>query len=502
LSVPVVPSLDARTLGTLPKRTLSDSKGPTHGKERCLDSSGSENFGVHSTDLSSLDRSSPFARHFYQHRSPGSLIALAAKNAERQLREQALAAFPNDDRRHNVVHYVDTERPTPAPSSQASQHDLDFLRPLSAHWDLKENHHPNSLHDKLDADRGIDKSRQLLHQRRCENSWIMPLHAPIALKPEARKAPPFEAGRPHSPPMSGKDLVFPRCESPEPARFDVTQGPESFKKTMCYLTEQAERAAASPRSGGLWTPSAGLWTPHKSETELSAHTWSRPVSRVSSCAGLWGGSGLVDHAAASPPHAPSGLVTPRFEHELSMSPARPHHHNHHHPRHAHAPPSPPPSASGAMERGFEERLRGCAADFFDEDDDEEDLRHPHHHLGHSSDDPTDDDEHEDDDAFVTQVFNYLSLGSPAIARGFDVELAKISRVSVTELLADDRLAEISEIGYVRLGPGEPSGEGVVEEGCARWRALRLYIREWERQRPGMVVREGRGVSGRKGSWAL
>jgi hypothetical protein len=37
LSVPVVPSLDARTLGTLPKRTLSDSKGPTHGKERCLE---------------------------------------------------------------------------------------------------------------------------------------------------------------------------------------------------------------------------------------------------------------------------------------------------------------------------------------------------------------------------------------------------------------------------------------------------------------------------------
>jgi hypothetical protein len=287
--------------------------------------------------------------------------------------------------------------------------------------------------------------------------------------------------------MLGKDIVFPRSESPDLARFDVTQGPDSLKKTMCYLTEQAERGPASPRPGGLWT--------QKSETELSAHCWSRPVSRVSSCVGLWGGSG-IDHAPAP---LPSGLVTPRFEHDdgsgrLSMSPAR----GHHRPHHAAAmlPPSPPHSASGAMERGFEERLSGCAADFFDDgycDDD--------HHRG---EDHTD-DEHESDDAFVTQVYNYLSLGSPAIARDYDAELARIARVPLAELRADDRLAAGSGAGYVRLGPGEPSGEGVDERRCGRWRALRLYVREWERQRPGMAVAvpaPGRGAAARKGSWAL
>ena len=105
---------------------------------------------------------------------------------------------------------------------------------------------------------------------------------------------------------------------------------------------------------------------------------------------------------------------------------------------------------------------------------------------------------------MTQVFNYLSLGSPAIARDYDAELAKISRLPVEELRADDGLvAGLGGSGYVRLGPGEPSGEGVVEERCGRWRALRLYIREWERQRPGMVERPlPRGATGRKGSWAL
>jgi hypothetical protein len=65
-------------------------------------------------------------------------------------------------------------------------------------------------------------------------------------------------------------------------------------------------------------------------------------------------------------------------------------------------------------------------------------------------------------------------------------------VPLTELRADDGIARD---GYLRLGPGE-SGEGVAEEGCARWKALRLYIREWERQRPGMWwVGRARGARG-------
>ncbi|KAJ4289289.1 hypothetical protein N0V88_007040 [Collariella sp. IMI 366227] len=42
-----------------------------------------------------------------------------------------------------------------------------------------------------------------------------------------------------------------------------------------------------------------------------------------------------------------------------------------------------------------------------------------------------------DDHFVTQVYNYLSLGYPATARQYDEELSKISRIPVKELERDD-----------------------------------------------------------------
>jgi hypothetical protein len=137
------------------------------------------------------------------------------------------------------------------------------------------------------------------------------------------------------------------------------------------------------------------------------------------------------------------------------------------------PPSPPPSNSGIA--GLDEKLeleQAIEAEFTNE--------------------------------FVTQVYNYLSLGYPSIARKYDEELGKIARIPVSDLRHDDELE--SPWGYIRLGEdGNAKEEGIKEDMCARWRALRAYIHEWARQQPGMCEpnnkQGGFGVAVRRGSWA-
>jgi hypothetical protein len=108
------------------------------------------------------------------------------------------------------------------------------------------------------------------------------------------------------------------------------------------------------------------------------------------------------------------------------------------------------------------------------------------------------------DDFVTQVYNYLSLGYPSIAHMFDDELSKISSIPVTELRQDDHLA--TSRGYIRLGgDGNLADAAITEETCMRWRALRVYVREWAKQQPTMVADTtvgGVGIAVRKGSWAI
>ena len=103
------------------------------------------------------------------------------------------------------------------------------------------------------------------------------------------------------------------------------------------------------------------------------------------------------------------------------------------------------------------------------------------------------------DEFITQVYNYLSLGYPAMALGFDEELSKIARIDVDELRRDDhkRMAK----GYMMemtLG-GTPE-----EDRCPRWKALRIYVTEWARQHPdlGSLNPLAWGVRERRGSWAI
>jgi hypothetical protein len=122
-----------------------------------------------------------------------------------------------------------------------------------------------------------------------------------------------------------------------------------------------------------------------------------------------------------------------------------------------------------------------------------------------------------DDIFVTQVYNYLSLGYPALARNFDEELARISRISEEDLRVDDNKKNVK--GHIGIVDGVSSqettpekrkranGNGNSQEGyCARWKALRIYILEWARQHPSMsngaMGPSAWGVRARRGSWAI
>jgi hypothetical protein len=103
------------------------------------------------------------------------------------------------------------------------------------------------------------------------------------------------------------------------------------------------------------------------------------------------------------------------------------------------------------------------------------------------------------DAFVTQVYNYLSLGYPALAQKFDDELSKISRISLEDIRKNDPRKNSN--GYVNLPEGEGPQEHDVKDTCGRWRALRLYIREWGRQESRMIASDKRyGRAVRRGSW--
>ena len=107
------------------------------------------------------------------------------------------------------------------------------------------------------------------------------------------------------------------------------------------------------------------------------------------------------------------------------------------------------------------------------------------------------------DGFVTQIYNYLSLGYPCIARYYDYELSKISGIAVEELRQDDLHTDAK--GYAGVTRGYSCDRDSAEK-CTRWAALRLYIHEFARHQSQMDEHvptvETWGVLERKGSWAF
>lgn len=109
------------------------------------------------------------------------------------------------------------------------------------------------------------------------------------------------------------------------------------------------------------------------------------------------------------------------------------------------------------------------------------------------------------DQFVTQVYNYLSLGYPAMARAFDDELSKISKISVDELeMEDDTVMDgigSSAKGHLKISMELDMSE---DKRCPRWKALKRYIFEWARQHPDLdgISPLAWGVAERRGSWGI
>jgi hypothetical protein len=430
-----------------------------------IESSESEASSPPSPNSSSADHSFMYKeatrrRESVDESSAGYLLELAAKAAERQLREQAIAAFPNNDIHEPVDHYIDHD-------SEDSESYTDVRRGSSyseVNWDLKTM--------RKYQDEQAEKERQAMKARSDARAGqtktgFNPFGNPAGFMDTAsakklerdQKDPELENMRKSArPPMLGKNLKFPRCESPEPARFDPTQGCDAVKTAMCYLSEQSK--AAEEKGESLWCGKG-----NGKQTSTTPSLWSNANSRASSTAGLWGGFCVNGEKS---PRGPTGILTPSHEKANPISPCPT-------PEMSLSllPPTPPASTTDFA--GIDEKLtlEQTIVDDFGDD-------------------------------FVTQVYNYLSLGYPSMARPFDPELAKISGISLAELRQDDHLAQSR--GYIRLGKdGNLTDAEITEETCSRWRALRVYIQEWARQHPGMSEEapvEGRGTAVRRGSWGL
>ncbi|KAK8188699.1 hypothetical protein BKA81DRAFT_308000 [Phyllosticta paracitricarpa] len=417
--VPPVPqALEARRLGIPMARSDSLSSSRSHSFRvpdldtiESSESDGEDTPSLSMSPSSSSDLSTAFnhatrLRESVDERFSGFLLEIAAKAAEKQMREQAMAAFPNDDHHEPVDHFITNE---PDELDDEAKEDGERRESFTkVNWELlamqkhmeEKNETKQKEPPKTAADPPTSKSPW---ESAAKSPWGDPAANLFSQRgrQEDREMHGMQKGA--RPPMLGYDIVFPRCPSPEPAKFDVTQGSEALRNSMCYLTEQSNNSE----------PHTGLWRGacEKKDTKERKET-----------------------AKSKEPHTRT-----------------------------------------QRSKGVQEKLTAQQAI-----------------------------EEEFSDAFVTQVYNYLSLGYPSIARNFDEELSKISRIPVDELRQDDDLAMAR--GYIRLGDDNNAKDaGITEETCMRWRALRVYIYEWAKQQPRMVpagrALGGFGVSARRGSWA-
>lgn len=308
-----------------------------------------------------------------------------------------------------------------------------------------------------------------------------------------------------SPPMLGQDLTFRRCPSPKQTKlepdhlWDVATGTtledhnrdptgeHGLWRGYCYTADPSEKLVPAERLAMLTTP-APLASSHNDtfSRDFEGGPTSAPVTLSEEPASL-----LPDGGARSGTHSVPGVGVPE-----------------------HRTKSAAPKGLHMLQnlQNLDEKLRRekAAADR------EEQIAA------------------EFDEHFVSQVYNYLSLGYPATARQYDGELAKISRIPVSELEKGDQ-AFMESLWGVNGGGGEGGGgsfssakengvgergragatghimldseakDGVKEEDrCQRWKALKLYIYEWARQHPDLnaISPSAWGVQERRGSWGI
>ncbi|KAJ5549731.1 hypothetical protein N7535_002332 [Penicillium sp. DV-2018c] len=344
---------------------------------------------------------------------PNCLLSLAARSAQEQLKEQALAAFPNEQVYEPVDHFA------------LDEDDRDLKEDTFSQL--------NYYHVKSRRQSSADLSWELEYMRHHKEEAEMRLRAMIASG--QRESSPARNRNGNSPPMLGNDIVLPQSVSPE--------------GTMC---EYPSTDAASCGAHDLCHDCDGLWC-------------AAPDRENAKGVGLWMGTCRKDGGQDREVQGLlPGIVTPmpRVDEAgtgMGLSPS---------PSHTQLDRlAASPGSHGS--RNFESPNLQKVIKF------------------------------EFHDGFVTQIYNYLSLGYPCLARYYDYELSRISCIPVEDLRRDDLQTDAR--GYI-VAPED----GNITKACARWRALRLYIQEWARQEPGMAEDEtnleGWGHPERKGSWAI
>ncbi|MCJ1479657.1 hypothetical protein MMC13_008343 [Lambiella insularis] len=396
-------------------------------------------------------------------RFSGYLLALAARAAEMQLKEGAMAAYPNENIHEPVDHFaVDRESDSSDEESVfgsriGGDEESSFRREFAAGWELGElRWHRELLERQKQRQVSITQSDSGWRSRAKElpsNPAVRAQKVVSVMEHQAHLVRVNEADSKGmdlahmriaaSPPMLGRDLLFQTCRSPQQTRIDPTQRP-------CFgIGEEI----GSRQHSGLWTPVSTL-------------------SQQDSSAGLWHGACFDSGSIVLSPHKNSrtGLMTPRIDRDDVLCKLS--------DEGKHILPAIPATRDGKSESTRIDDILSVELSI----------------------------DVEFHDGFVSQIYNYLSLGYPSLARKFDDELSKISKMQLEDIRENDERVDAK--GYVGASEGCGSAASEIKDGaCGRWRALRLYIKEWARQQSGMVfsnedANNTWGVRARKGSWAV
>ncbi|KAI1627353.1 hypothetical protein EDD37DRAFT_560543 [Exophiala viscosa] len=413
------------------------------------------------------------------------VLRLAADTVtEKELQEQAMAAYINERPHEPVDHFAieeDEDGPLPVPMFHGEKGtDARTFRRSSAAELTLELEGMRKHHERLEKGKQKVKSdtvgasrfsaAALTTRHKLEAQSTKKPKKPRALDEETELAKMMAAA---TPPMLGKDLTFPYTISPKMTRCDPDQPPRP-------RNAEDSHAEVCPGSPHLWI----------SDTRPNLDTG----------AGLW--MGMCQGAMWQPSSAQNGLRS-GLQTPAPQTPAR----EMHNPFEAMFSGNSSTPGRGTLTPAIRRRP-ASGISFLP-------LTPPRSQDGDDFTNTIDRKlqlekkiEEEFPPGVITQIYNYLSLGYPSLAHMFDEELSKISRVPLEELRKDDYLVDAK--GYV----GAPEGDGAEEREviggkCKRWEALRLYVHEWARQSPNFAddrrraalgANEDWGARARKGSW--
>ncbi|PLN80356.1 hypothetical protein BDW42DRAFT_113400 [Aspergillus taichungensis] len=415
----------------------------------CITDSGDSGFLVptpsHSFEHPAHDRTSDGCRQIYAGRFSDCSVSLVASSAVSHMNGQSVAAFPHEQVYQTVDEF--------AIGKEGGLPDSDPNCRLSKPAGSSEYRYASSvdLQWELDDLRPHEENAQTRERAMTgtKGSRLVPATVESteadrasATNIDQRGCEATQVKHIITPPMLGNDLVFPRSVSPESTLYESNRPPKGD-----HLSQ-----VKSSNDCGLWcmdtcpkdnSAGKGLWmgTCKAEQQKRDLHDSFLP--------------GCLSH-----PHVAKRSWSLSDEDISTTENSR-----------------LPVSGSGEAQ-GVDDVKRGLSL--------REDLSY------------------EFNDEFVTQIYNYLSLGYPCVARYYDHELCEVSGICLAELRQDDLNTDAN--GYVGVSQSTPDDTEPGTRACIRWIALRLYINEWARQQSRIANNSNNrgtwGVQERRESWML